>query len=43
MHSLACSPLDVEGLEAGTLVLMHSLDEKIVYGCWQVGLGGWVG
>lgn len=30
------SILDLEGLQEGMLALMHSLDEKLVYGCYKV-------
>jgi hypothetical protein len=33
------SSLDVDRLEAGMLALMHSVDERAVYGCFKV--GGW--
>lgn len=37
-HPAHRSRLDVHGLEAGMLALMHSLDEKVVYGCFKVGV-----
>lgn len=31
------SAVDLDGLQPGALALLHSLDEKLVYGCFQVG------
>jgi hypothetical protein len=35
-----CSNLDLEGLQPGMMALMHSLDELMVYGCFEVRRGG---
>lgn len=32
-----CSDIDLQGLQPGSLALLHSLDEKLVYGWFKVG------
>lgn len=38
-----CSNLDLEGLQPGMMAIMHSLDELMVYGCFEVRRGGGMG
>ena len=35
--SSLCSDIDLQGLQPGSLALLHSLDEKLVYGWFKVG------
>ena len=32
-----CSKVDIAGLQRGQMALMHSVDERLVYGCFKVG------
>lgn len=35
---LASSPFDIQGLSRGSMLLVHNFDERVVYGCYRVGV-----